>query len=154
MTWRDRADSSSSSAALVRGGSCARETRRPSARCQQGRRPIHGARLWIRFLDRKVAELLQELGVAFTGVQILFAFLLSLASPQRFEEVGGFDLSVYTVALLSSAMATMVLIAPVSFPPHRFPSEKKAALVVVADRFARHEAESLGCRSRPVITSG
>ena len=39
-------------------------------------------------LDRNVAELLQELRVAFTGVQILFAFLLGLAFTQRFRELG------------------------------------------------------------------
>jgi hypothetical protein len=85
-------------------------------------------------LDRNVAELLQELRVAFTGVQILFAFLLSLAFTQRFEELGGFDLAVYTVALLSTALATMVLIAPVSFHRIVFRRRQKAALVVVADR--------------------
>src|SRR5688572_27389252 len=65
-------------------------------------------------LDRNVAELLQELRVAFTGVQILFAFLLGMAFTQRFTQLQAFDLAVYTVALLSTATATMLLIAPVS----------------------------------------
>jgi Family of unknown function (DUF6328) len=85
-------------------------------------------------LDRNVNELLQELRVAFTGVQILFAFLLSLAFTQRFEELDGFDLVVYTMALMSTALATMVLIAPVSFHRLVFRRRQKAALVVVADR--------------------
>jgi hypothetical protein len=85
-------------------------------------------------LDRNVAELLQELRVAFTGVQILFAFLLSLAFTQRFAELDGFDLAVYTTALMSTALATMVLIAPVSFHRIVFRRRQKAALVVVADR--------------------
>ena len=34
-------------------------------------------------LDRNYAELLQELRVAQTGVQILFAFLLTIAFQQR-----------------------------------------------------------------------
>jgi hypothetical protein len=85
-------------------------------------------------LDRNVAELLQELRVAFTGVQILFAFLLSLAFTQRFAALRGFDLAVYTVALLSTALATMVLIAPVSFHRILFRRRQKAALVVAADR--------------------
>jgi hypothetical protein len=85
-------------------------------------------------LDRNVAELLQELRVAFTGVQILFGFLLSLAFTQRFEELDGFDLAVYTVALLSTALATMLLIAPVSVHRIVFRRRQKAALVVVADR--------------------
>ena len=85
-------------------------------------------------LDRNVAELLQELRVAFTGVQILFAFLLGMAFTQRFTLLRAFDLAVYTVALLSSAMATMLLIAPVSFHRIVFRRRQKAALVVVADR--------------------
>jgi len=85
-------------------------------------------------LDRNLNELLQELRVAFTGVQILFAFLLSLAFTQRFAEISGFDLAVYTVALMSTALATMVLIAPVSFHRIVFRKGQKAALVVVADR--------------------
>jgi Family of unknown function (DUF6328) len=85
-------------------------------------------------LDRNVAELLQELRVAFTGVQILFAFLLALAFTQRFQELGGFDLALYTTALMSTAVATMLLIAPVSFHRLVFRRRQKAALVVVADR--------------------
>jgi hypothetical protein len=85
-------------------------------------------------LDRNVAELLQELRVAFTGVQILFGFLLSLAFTQRFGELNGFDLTIYTVALLCTALATMLLMAPVSFHRLVFRRRQKAALVVVADR--------------------
>jgi hypothetical protein len=85
-------------------------------------------------IDRNVGELLQELRVAFTGVQILFAFLLSLAFTQRFEDLDHFDLVVYTIALMTTALATLLLIAPVSFHRIVFRRRQKAALVVVADR--------------------
>jgi hypothetical protein len=85
-------------------------------------------------LDRNFAELLQELRVAFTGVQILFAFLLALAFTQRFQDLDGFQITVYTVALMSSALATMVFIAPVSFHRMVFRRRQKAALVAVADQ--------------------
>ena len=85
-------------------------------------------------LDRNVAELLQELRVAFTGVQILFAFLLGLAFTQRFEDLDSFGIAAYTIALMSTALATMVLIAPVSFHRIVFRRRQKAALVVVSDR--------------------
>jgi Family of unknown function (DUF6328) len=85
-------------------------------------------------LDRNVGELLQELRVAFTGVQILFAFLLSLAFYPRFAELDGFGLTVYTTALMTTALATLVLIAPVSFHRLVFRRRQKAALVAVADR--------------------
>jgi hypothetical protein len=85
-------------------------------------------------LDRNVNELLQELRVAFTGVQLLFGFLLGLAFTQRFQELDGFDLAVYTTSLMTTALATLVLIAPVSFHRLVFRRRQKAALVVVADR--------------------
>jgi Family of unknown function (DUF6328) len=88
-------------------------------------------------LDRNLAELLQELRVAFTGVQILFAFLLGLAFTTRFTTLGGFELTVYTLALLSTALATILLIAPVSFHRLVFRLRQKAALVTVADRLLR-----------------
>jgi hypothetical protein len=85
-------------------------------------------------LDRNLGELLQELRVAITGVQILFAFLLGLAFTQRFAELDALQIGVYTVALLSTALATLVLIAPVSFHRLVFRRRQKAALVFVADR--------------------
>jgi hypothetical protein len=48
-------------------------------------------------------------------VQILFGFLLSLALHPAVRELHGFDLAVYTVALRGAALATMLLIASVSF---------------------------------------
>jgi hypothetical protein len=72
--------------------------------------------------------------VAFTGVQILFAFLLTLAFTQRFQELDAFQVTVYTVALMSTALATMTLIAPVSFHRIVFRRHQKSALVVAADR--------------------
>ena len=85
-------------------------------------------------LDRNLAELLQELRVAFTGVQILFAFLMSLAFTQRFQELDDFGLTVYTATLLCTAVATMVFIAPVSFHRLVFRRRQKSALVLIADR--------------------
>src|SRR4051812_9610623 len=85
-------------------------------------------------LDRNLGELLQELRVAITGVQILFAFLLGLAFTARFGSLPAFERIVYTVALLSTALATIVLIAPVSFHRLLFRRRRKAALVAVADR--------------------
>lgn len=85
-------------------------------------------------LDRNVNELLQELRVAFTGVQILFAFLLGLAFTSRFAALDGFGVAVYTATLLLTALATVTLIAPVSFHRIVFRQHKKAQVVAVADR--------------------
>ncbi len=85
-------------------------------------------------LDRNLNELLQELRVAITGVQILFAFLLGLAFTQRFTSLDRFQVAVYTVTLLTTALATIALIAPVSFHRLVFRRRQKSALIVVADR--------------------
>ena len=85
-------------------------------------------------LDRNLAELLQEMRVAITGVQVLFAFLLTLPFTVRFDEQGPFGTTVYTVTLLSTATAILVLIAPVSFHRTLFRQRRKAELVAFADR--------------------
>ncbi|MGY1709991.1 DUF6328 family protein [Geodermatophilus sp. SYSU D00758] len=85
-------------------------------------------------LDRNLAELLQETRVVITGVQVLFAFLLTLAFTARFDDLGGFGTTVYTVTLLSTASATLLLIAPVSFHRLLFRQRRKEELVTFADR--------------------
>jgi uncharacterized protein DUF6328 len=84
-------------------------------------------------LDRNLGELLQETRVVITGVQVLFAFLLTMAFTARFDELGAFGTTVYTVTLLSTASATLVLIAPVSFHRTLFRQQRKAQLVAFAD---------------------
>ena len=94
---------------------------------QRGERPLD-------VLDRNVDELLQETRVATAGVQFLFAFLLTLPFTQRFEELSSFHRDVYTLTLLSTACAAIVLIAPVAFHRVLFRQHEKAAVVAFADR--------------------
>ena len=84
-------------------------------------------------LDRNLAELLQEMRVAITGVQILFAFLLTLPFSARFDELDAYGTTVYAVTLMSTATATLVLIAPVSFHRTLFRQRRKQELVAFAD---------------------
>ncbi|RFU23144.1 DUF6328 family protein [Geodermatophilus marinus] len=85
-------------------------------------------------LDRNLAELLQETRVVITGVQVLFAFLLTLAFTARFDDLDGFGRTVYTTTLMSTASATLLLIAPVSFHRLLFRQQRKEELVTFADR--------------------
>jgi len=85
-------------------------------------------------LDRNLDELLQEARVATAGVQFLFAFLLTLPFTQRFGELTAFHRDLYTVALMSTASAAIVLIAPVSFHRVLFRQQEKQAVVTFADR--------------------
>src|SRR5947207_15451006 len=54
-------------------------------------------------LTRNMNELLQELRVSQTGVQILFAFLLALPFAQRFNRVTTFERDVYSSRSCSPA---------------------------------------------------
>ena len=61
---------------------------------------------------REVVELLQELRIVLPGVQILFAFLLTVPFAQRFTELTGLQRNVFFATLLCTAAATALLIAP------------------------------------------
>ena len=87
-------------------------------------------------LDRNYDELLQELRVSQTGVQILFAFLLTLAFQARFPQITEFQKHTYIATLLLSAGAAALLIAPVAFHRLVFRRQMKAELVTAASRFA------------------
>jgi hypothetical protein len=87
--------------------------------------------------DRNFDELLQELRVAQTGVQILFAFLLTVAFSNRFADVSALEKWVFVVTLLSAATAAALLIAPVSYHRLVFRQGRKPELVHVAATLAK-----------------
>jgi O-antigen/teichoic acid export membrane protein len=87
--------------------------------------------------DRNFIELLQELRVAQTGVQILFAFLLTLPFTNRFGDVSSLDKVVYVITLIASAVATALLIAPVSDHRQVFRQGHKPELVKTASILAQ-----------------
>jgi O-antigen/teichoic acid export membrane protein len=86
--------------------------------------------------DRNLVELLQELRVAQTGVQILFAFLLTLPFAARFGNTNAFERFVYIGSLLSAAAAAAAIIAPVAYHRVLFRRGRKPELVAAAHRLA------------------
>ena len=86
--------------------------------------------------QRNFADLLQELRVAQTGVQILFAFLLTLPFSNGFSRTTGFQKDVYIVSLLAAAAATAMIISPVAFHRALFRQGRKPELVRFAHRMA------------------
>lgn len=70
--------------------------------------------------DRELMELLNELRVALPGVQVLFAFLLTVPFTQRFGDISSSQRNVFFVAFLSAATATAFLIAPTAYHRIRF----------------------------------
>ncbi len=70
--------------------------------------------------ERQMAELLQELRVALPGVQILFAFLLTVPFAQGFTRVTSFQRNLFFGVLLCTAISTICLIAPTATHRLRF----------------------------------
>lgn len=86
--------------------------------------------------DRNFSELVQELRVAQTGVQILFAFLLSLTFLQAFPRDDRTYAAILTAALLTSASAALCFMAPVALHRLRFRQGAKEQLVWVTHLMA------------------
>lgn len=88
-------------------------------------------------LDRNWEELLQELRVTQTGVQILAGFLLTLPFQQRFTTLTSLERGIYAASVLCAVAATVLLIAPVSSHRLLFRRHEKGVLVTMANRFAK-----------------
>ncbi|GGV94973.1 hypothetical protein GCM10015535_61410 [Streptomyces gelaticus] len=65
--------------------------------------------------DRRWIDLLQELRVAQTGVQILFGFLLAVVFQPRFVELSDTDRIIYVVTVMLGSATAGALIGPVTY---------------------------------------
>ncbi|MEA2472876.1 MAG: hypothetical protein QOE06_791 [Thermoleophilaceae bacterium] len=86
--------------------------------------------------DRELLELIQELRVALTGVQVLFAFLLTVPFAQRFTQVTEFQRTVYFATLLAATMSVLLLIAPTARHRLLFRQHDKEELLQVSNRYS------------------
>jgi hypothetical protein len=86
--------------------------------------------------NRELIELLNELRVALPGVQVLFAFLLTVPFSQGFDQLDAGDRRVYFAAVLATVATTICLIAPTAHHRLRFRSGVKEQLLQVANVFA------------------
>ncbi|MBA3349646.1 MAG: hypothetical protein H0T12_03725 [Actinobacteria bacterium] len=65
--------------------------------------------------DRELIELLNELRVALPGVQVLFAFLLTVPFSQGYTSITPAQKNVYFITFLCTAASTALLIAPSAY---------------------------------------
>ncbi|MFG2749530.1 DUF6328 family protein [Streptomyces xanthophaeus] len=84
--------------------------------------------------DRQWQELIQEIRVAQTGVQILFGFLLTVVFTPLFHGLEQTDKNIYITTVVLGALAAGALIGPVSF--HR----------IVSGRQIKHQAVTWASR--------
>jgi Family of unknown function (DUF6328) len=84
--------------------------------------------------DRQIGELLQELRVALPGVQILFAFLLTVPFSQGFPRLTVFQRDVYYVTLIAAVLSAACLIGPSASHRLRFHQGDRAWVIESANR--------------------
>jgi len=84
--------------------------------------------------DRQMLELLNELRVALPGVQILFAFMLTVPFSARFDDLTVFQRDVYYGALIATALSAACLIAPSSAHRLRFHKGERTWIIESANR--------------------
>lgn len=87
--------------------------------------------------DRNWNELLQELRVTQTGIQVLAAFLLTLPFQQRFSHLSDWQTGQYLAAVSCAIIAVILLVAPVSAHRWLFGRQQKDVVVMFGDRLAK-----------------
>jgi MFS family permease len=94
--------------------------------------------------DRNWSELIQELRVAQTGIQVLAGFLLTIPFSQRFEDIGDGYRIVYLVAFSLAVITVGLMSAPVALHRFLFARHEKDTLVRMGDLFAKAGMTAMG----------
>jgi hypothetical protein len=100
-------------------------------------------------ITRNWNEMLQELRVLQTGVQILTGFLLTVPFTSRFPDLGQRQVTTYLVVLCGATLTTGLVVAPVAFHRVLFRRRLRPWLVAAADRSAK-----LGLATFALTSSG
>jgi hypothetical protein len=87
-------------------------------------------------LDRELIELLNGLRVILPGIQVLFAFLLTVPFTQVFARVTEAQRDVYFVAFICTAVSSAFLIAPAAYHRIRWRQHDKESLLRFGNAFA------------------
>lgn len=102
-------------------------------------------------LTRNLNELLQELRVMQTGVQILTGFLLTVPFTDKFGDLDNFQKTVYLGVLCGSVLATALIVAPVAFHRTLFRQGEREWIVEAANNSARHGLIALAVTTAGVV---
>jgi O-antigen/teichoic acid export membrane protein len=103
-------------------------------------------------LDRNWNDILQELRVVQTGVQLLTGFLLTLPFQQRFTKLTDTEEGIYLAAVTASILATGFLQAPVSVHRALFRRHRRRETVELAHRLTIVGIVFLACAVIAVTT--
>ncbi|MDJ0314901.1 DUF6328 family protein [Arthrobacter sp. H35-D1] len=79
--------------------------------------------------DRNWNDILQELRVMQTGVQIIAGFLLTLPFQQRFDDLKPAAVALYLILVVLAATATCLMLVPVALHRQMFRLQRKSTVV-------------------------
>ena len=85
--------------------------------------------------DKELIEFLNELRVALPGAQVLFAFLLVAPFSAKFD-LDELEKAAYLVALLSTLLGTVLLIAPSAYHRLRWREKNKERMLRIGNMLA------------------
>jgi hypothetical protein len=85
-------------------------------------------------VNRELVELLQELRVALPGVQVLFAFLLTVPFSQGFVNTTTFQRDLFFGTLAATAVSTTLLIAPSAWHRIHFRQKDKEDMLFASNK--------------------
>jgi hypothetical protein len=86
-------------------------------------------------IDRELLELLNELRVALPGVQVLFAFLLTVPFAQGFATTTTFQRDLFFGILSATAISAALLIAPSAWHRLLFRQQDKEHMLLASNKF-------------------
>jgi predicted membrane channel-forming protein YqfA (hemolysin III family) len=87
-------------------------------------------------IDRELIELLNELRIALPGVQVLFAFLLTVPFSSRFDQLSDGQRAAYFVTFVLTIASSACLMAPTGYHRLTFREGHKERLLRTSNRFA------------------
>jgi len=87
-------------------------------------------------VNRELVELLQELRVALPGVQVLFAFLLTVPFSQGFVQTTDFQRDLFFATLAATAVSTVLLIAPSAWHRIHFRQKDKEHILLASNKLS------------------
>jgi uncharacterized protein DUF6328 len=88
-------------------------------------------------ITRNWAELLQELRVAQTGIQLLTGFLVTIPFTEGFRSLDDFQRGTYLLVLAGAVLTTALCLAPVAYHRVLFRRHRRDWLVEAANTVAR-----------------
>jgi phosphatidylserine synthase len=102
-------------------------------------------------VDRELIEFLNEVRVVLPGVQVLFAFLLTLPFASTFDQIDGAERVAYIVAFFATAFSAVLMITPSSFHRLRFRKGDKEEILRTSNRLVLAGIVSLGVAMVAVV---